>query len=35
MPFGEYKGKRLDAVPDSLRYWAIQPERASNGWVRL
>ncbi|KIM70847.1 hypothetical protein SCLCIDRAFT_173046 [Scleroderma citrinum Foug A] len=32
IPFGKYEGQRLDAVPDSLRYWAIHSRCAFAWW---
>lgn len=32
-PFGPFAGKRLDAVPTSLRWWATQPKCKDNNWV--
>ncbi|KAH7920961.1 hypothetical protein BV22DRAFT_764327 [Leucogyrophana mollusca] len=31
-PFGVHKGKRLDSVPDGLRYWGVHPLRQTNIW---
>ena len=28
-------GSRLDSIPVSLRYWAVDKERASRHWVRI
>jgi len=32
-PFGEYEGKRLDEVQESLIRWATNPSRSDASWV--
>ncbi|KAH7920963.1 hypothetical protein BV22DRAFT_764335 [Leucogyrophana mollusca] len=34
-PVGVYKGKRLDSVPDGMRYWAVHPLRQAAIWPSL